>query len=159
MSAKKAASSEMGKAIVASLDSWGATEIRFVNGRVHPKVAFVWKGEQRHYVVPGTPSDTYHAAHNALSDLRHMLGLVKTEKRVGQRRARKAKAAVAPIRVPDCAVPAKADPMAALRRHPAHAVALKQNLDAAWRALFIARSLDRGYVPVMAGATAIGAMP
>lgn len=142
---------EIGNALAAELVRLGATDIRFAHGSKHPRIVFTWKGEERCRPFAGTSSDAIRGVHLALRDLRHMLGLVKAEKRVGVRRRRRAKAGAAPIRLADCRVPDRPDPLAVLRRHPQYPAAVAAALDRAWRELFIARALDRGYLPVMAG--------
>ncbi len=67
----------------------GAQDIRLVQTNNHPRVVFDWQGRERFYVVPGTPGDSRCAVHNSLRDLRRMLGLTPTEKRVGERRRHK----------------------------------------------------------------------
>ncbi|MGO1078319.1 hypothetical protein [Inquilinus sp. CA228] len=145
---------EIGNALAAELDRLGATDIRFAHGSKHPRIHFTWNGEEHYRAFAGTPRNAGDAIHETLRDLRHQLGLVKTKKRVGDRRRRRLKPIAAPIRVVDCHVPERPDPMAPLRRHPQFAAAQAWALDQAWRALFIARALGQGYVPVMAGGRA-----
>src|SRR5688500_19440798 len=59
--------------------------------RGHPRIVFSWRGEERSYVVPSSPGDAVRGQANAIADLRRMLGLVAYEKRVGERREKKAK--------------------------------------------------------------------
>ena len=75
---------------IAFLETSGAEHVHMTMGRKHPRVVFEWKGEEMFYVLPGTPGDTLRGAKNAISDLRRMLGLTPTAKRIGERRMRKA---------------------------------------------------------------------
>lgn len=109
------------------LRSQGAEEVRFEHKGKHPKVRFAWKGEARFYVLPGTPGDTLRGAANAISDIRHMLGLVSPEKRVGERRTRRAKASRTSAQCP--VLTPLAEGLAKLRTHP-------MRLDGLWLALW-----------------------
>ena len=72
--------------IIAFLESAGASEIRLRESKRHDRIVFVWKGCERFYVVPRSPSDTWCGALNAISNLKHQFGLIKRIKRVGERR-------------------------------------------------------------------------
>lgn len=76
-------------AVTGYLREIGAADIRMESGGKHPRLVFLWEGRERFFVRPSTPGDTMRGHKNAISELRHMLGLVKTEKRVGERRARR----------------------------------------------------------------------
>lgn len=67
----------------------GATTVRVEKSKrqKHPRILFVWQGDEKSFVIPGTPGDI-RAADNTISELRHFLGLVETEKRVNPRRLR-----------------------------------------------------------------------
>lgn len=67
----------------------GAEQIHLEHGGKHPRLVYTWQGRERFYVVPVSPGDTYRGTKNAISDLRHALGLTGTEKRVGARRTHK----------------------------------------------------------------------
>ncbi len=70
--------------IVDWLEQQGATEVR-VELRKHAHIRYVWRGKAGSYVTSATPSDR-RASANAISNLRHILGLIETTRRVGQRR-------------------------------------------------------------------------
>lgn len=71
------------------LISVGASDIHITKGGKHPRINFTYQEKTQFYVVPGTPSDSYSGMENCLSGLRHFLGLIKPEKRVGERRRKK----------------------------------------------------------------------
>lgn len=92
----------------------GATDIRVEMGGKHPHIYWTWRGEAQKYITAGSLSD-WRGTNNALSDLRHKLGIIKTVKRVGERRERRERICRAETAPP--ALTALGDPFAALRRH------------------------------------------
>ncbi len=70
--------------ILAFLDDIGAERVR-IEKNGHYRIVFDHAGREHVYHCAGTPSDQ-RSFDNTVSDLRHMLGLVTGEKRVGQRR-------------------------------------------------------------------------
>lgn len=77
---------EFHRKVIEFLREQGATDVEMTMGGEHPRIWYTWQKQRRFHVVPGSPSDNFHAIKNTLSDLRHSLGLIKTEKRVGERR-------------------------------------------------------------------------
>jgi hypothetical protein len=111
----------------------GAEAPHVENGGKHPRIVFGWRGVERRYVVAGTLGDTIRGPKNAISDLRHMLGLVDGEKRVGERRPRR-RPAPKIVRAQLTAVAAATpdDWRDSLALHPATQATLRTRLDAAW---------------------------
>ena len=72
--------------VVAWLESVGASAIRLDHRHKHTHIRFTWNNVARKYVTSATPSDRL-ATLNTLADLRHMLGLVNTARKISQRRA------------------------------------------------------------------------
>ena len=66
----------------------GATNVGVEHGKKHPRIIYMWHGRQSFYVIPGTPGDSLRGHKQAISDLRHILGIVKPVKRIGAKRAR-----------------------------------------------------------------------
>lgn len=118
--------------IIDWLNANGATDVRYQQTNNHPRVVFIWNGRERFYVMPGTPGDTMRAIKNATHDLRRMLGLTPTQKRIGQRRERKDKIRTDHLDLPTI-TPGK-NWQAALLRHPA--AKLDARLDAAFLSLW-----------------------
>lgn len=85
--------------IVDWLAKQGATEIR-LEPRKHTHIHFVWHGAAMRYVTSSTTSDTIRASHNAIGDLRHMLGLTEDVKRIGARRKPRERAAAVRTHAP-----------------------------------------------------------
>lgn len=122
-------------AAIIELERLGAEAIRVVKGRVHPRIVFQWKGEQKFLVVSGTPSDNFRTSHNIKSDIRHLLGVVKDKKKIGNRRVAKnyappPAASVAPITL-------MADPFAALTGHPLMPDVTRLRYERAWRGFWV----------------------
>jgi hypothetical protein len=90
---------EQTRMIAAWLASVGADDVHIEQDSGHPKLFYVWRGRRRFYVVPASPGNAWVGGRNAISNLRHELGLIKTEKTVGarrERRLRRSAPAVAP---------------------------------------------------------------
>lgn len=119
---------------IRALTDWlrgqGATEVEVEQGRKHVRIWFVWRGVRRFYISSATPSDGRRSHQNALGTLRHMLGLVGGEKRVGKRRQRRCRAPEPPVVLDR--ITAGKDWTQALERHPAIAVVRKRAIEAAW---------------------------
>lgn len=64
------------KQVATWLKSKGATNIYLTPGGKHPKLCFTFQQRSYAHPISGTTSDTYRAAHNFISELRHVLGLV-----------------------------------------------------------------------------------
>lgn len=77
--------------IIAFLEKSGASHIHVELGARHPRIVFNWQGKTLRYVVPGTPSDSLRAAHNAIADIKWLIGLQGGAKVIGQRRLRSQK--------------------------------------------------------------------
>ena len=78
--------------VIRWLGEQGATAIELLprRGRApHPRLRFQWRGEEWVVVISGSPRTDWKAERKAISELRHLMGLVGSEKRVGQRRAAK----------------------------------------------------------------------
>ncbi len=116
------------------LTEWGAENVRVLQTKGHPRLVFSRHGTEWFYILPSTPGDTLRATKNAVSDLRHMLGLVRATKRVGERRTRKKRVAAVPTLPPQVTVLDDWHP--ALRTHALYQAALRVALDEAWRALW-----------------------
>lgn len=71
--------------IGAWLKEVGCTNVRIQRGARHPRIYYTWDGREQFYVIAGTPGD-HRSIPNAISDLRHKLGLVPAVKRVGERK-------------------------------------------------------------------------
>lgn len=110
----------------------GATEINYVQTNNHPRITFQHGGREWFYVVPGTPGDHYRAVKNSVTDIRRMLGLTPTIKRVGQRRQHKERNRVDLPELP--AITPGKNWQAALLCHPT--VNLNEKLDAAFLRLW-----------------------
>jgi hypothetical protein len=80
------------RTVINFLRSVGAENVTMGMGGKHPRALYTWNGKQRFYVLPGTPGDSIRGAKNSISDLRHALGLTKSEKTIGERRPRRARA-------------------------------------------------------------------
>jgi hypothetical protein len=118
------------ESVIRWLGEQGATSIeqlaRRGRGR-HPRLRFYWRGEEWVIVVSGSPSVEWKAARNAITELRHLMGLVGGEKRVGDRRIARRRQRLEPA--------ALNDPMAQLQRQfaPRGALAtLRDVWPAAW---------------------------
>jgi hypothetical protein len=84
----------------------GATDIVRLprRGRArHPRLGFCWRDEEFVIVISGSPHAVGAAERAAITELRHLLGLVRTAKRVGERRVpkRRPKLADAAFNDPD----------------------------------------------------------
>jgi len=83
------------------LEAQGAEGVRLEQGGAHMRFVFFWQGRWRRHPVAGTPSDAYRAVENLKSELRHALGLVTGERRVGTaRRKRRAKTRTEAVALP-----------------------------------------------------------
>lgn len=88
------------------LTEQGATSIKRLpkRGRApHPRLGFFWRDEDWIIVISGSPHAVGAAERAAITELRHLLGLVPTEKRVGERRVpkRRPKLAATAFNAPD----------------------------------------------------------
>lgn len=72
--------------IIDWLTAEGATDILLDPRRRHTHIHFAWLGDAKRYVTSSMPCDSRTATLNALTDLRHMLGLTEPVKRAGMRR-------------------------------------------------------------------------
>lgn len=132
--------------VLAYLHSVGATEIRIEHGGKHHRVVFSWKGQEMFHILAGSTGDTLRGFKKAISDLRHMLGLVAPTKRVGARRSRKRRAAVS--KATALPVLAKAPPQNwhdDLTAHPILVARLPQRATAAWTAWWVEFTAQRGW--------------
>jgi hypothetical protein len=77
------------KTILAFLRENGAADIRIEHGGKHPHIRWVSDGRPHLYVTSATLSDRRRATKKALSNLRHMLGLIRPVKRIGERRSKR----------------------------------------------------------------------
>lgn len=131
------------RTVLSFLRDHGATDVRIEMGGKHPRACFAWNGKEQFYVLPGTPSDTMRGVQNSLSDLRNMLGLVKHEKTVGERRVPKNKSAPRAKRLPDeISTPERIGTL--LLAHPCNAHRLPALQDAAWLRLWQSLMLKHG---------------
>jgi hypothetical protein len=75
--------------VIRWLGEQGATAIELLprRGRApHPRLRFQWRGEEWIVVISGSPCTDWKAERKTISELRHLMGLVGGEKRIGQRR-------------------------------------------------------------------------
>jgi len=88
-------------AVIRWLTEQGAEGVRIERaGRLgHPRVVFVWREVTLSYAISGTPGNDWTADRSMITQLRHLLGLVGGDKRIGERRKRRKRAAVAGVRV------------------------------------------------------------
>jgi hypothetical protein len=86
--------------VIRWLGEQGATRVeRLHRGRSrHPRLRFDWRGEAWVVVISGSPCTEWKAERAAITELRHLMGLVGGEKRVGERRARRHRAKFAEFR-------------------------------------------------------------
>jgi hypothetical protein len=92
--------------VIGWLAEQGATGIRRLprRGRArHPRLGFCWRDEDWIIVISGSPHSPGAAERAAITELRHLMGLVGTTKRIGERRApkRRAKLAAAAFNDPE----------------------------------------------------------
>jgi hypothetical protein len=81
--------------VIRWLGEQGATNIKRLppRGRArHPRLGFYWRGEYWVIVISGSPRSDYFADRAAITELRHLMGLVGGAKRVGERRVPKHRA-------------------------------------------------------------------
>jgi hypothetical protein len=114
------------------LEGWGATNVRVLKTRRgHPRIVFAFEGIEYFHVLSSTPGDP-NAVWSCLRELRHLLGLVATEKRVGKRRARSLHRRRRIFANPP-ALTVVPDWHPPLLQHPLYPAALKVAADEAWR--------------------------
>lgn len=118
------------RAIIAFLKNTGAGDINIENGGKHPRIRYTWEGCSRFYVIPGTPGDARRGTQQALSDLRRLMGLTNTEKRIGERRTHRKRAARPGVQLPET-ITVPLDPMVGLWKHPHVVARLPAMLDGA----------------------------
>jgi hypothetical protein len=80
--------------VIRWLAEQGATSIKRLpqRGRAHPRLGFYWRGEDWVVVISGSPHSDWFAERAAITELRHLMGLVGGTKRVGERRTAKRRA-------------------------------------------------------------------
>jgi hypothetical protein len=70
----------------------GATSIarltRHGRGR-HPRLRFHWRGRDYFVTISGSPSSHWKAERDAITELKHAMGLIRGDKRIGERRAKR----------------------------------------------------------------------
>jgi hypothetical protein len=74
------------------LEEQGATAIELLprRGRApHPRLRFQWRGEEWVVVISGSPRTGWKADRDTITQLKHLMGLVGGEKRIGERRDRR----------------------------------------------------------------------
>jgi hypothetical protein len=131
------------------LTSVGASDIHVTKGGKHPRVNFTYQDKTQFYVVPGTPSDSYSGTENCLSGLRHFLGLIKPEKRVGERRKKRNTVKVEKkIDLPDLKTIQGEDWREKLEHSNLGIAALPYRADRAWIEWFREILLRQGHVMV-----------
>ena len=70
------------KQVAKWLTQQGATNIHLERGSKHPRLCFTFRDKAYNHTISGTTSDTYRAAYNHISQLRHAMGLVNQPKEV-----------------------------------------------------------------------------
>jgi hypothetical protein len=84
--------------VIGWLAEQGATSIKRLTSRGrarHPRLGFHWRGEDWVIVISGSPGNSWNADRDAITELKHLMGLVGGKKRVGARRAPKRRAKLA----------------------------------------------------------------
>lgn len=131
------------RTIAAWLEAQGATSIRLDTTHKHPRVLFLFAGQQWSYVTSGTPSDT-NAVFAAVRDIKAMLGLRRTIKVTRSRRVRRQI-----VRTDHAALPATITPgrdwSEPLNHHSLYPAVLSLRLDQAWRRWWRALAADTGF--------------
>lgn len=121
-------------ALTAFLKEHGAEVLSVDYAHKHPRIYFRHNGIDRFYVTANTPSDR-RSLQCALSDLRHMLGLVGGPKRTGRRRiARNRADEVAAAPPPQ--ITAGGNPFAVLNHHALADEVDRIRFRAAWQAIW-----------------------
>lgn len=115
------------------LGEHGATVTSVEHGGKHVRIYFDHADRSQFYVAGWTPSD-WRAQANAIRDLRHMLGLVETERRIGERRQRRARTKKAE-RIEAPTITGGKDWRAGLYAHPL-AKPTPAEINAAWLAFW-----------------------
>jgi hypothetical protein len=103
------------EAIKGEIERCGGRVTRTVKGRKHVRVYFEHRGVERFYVTAATPSGASGLL-QACTDIRHLMGAIKTEKRVGARRRHKPRKKPALAALP-AAFTTTADPFQVLKTH------------------------------------------
>lgn len=103
---------EFGDRLIAEALSHGATEVRVTVGRKHRRLRFSFRGETKFYVFPGSTGDGMRAVHNALSDLRRLMGVKRVTNHSASPRRRRMDAPEREPCVPRLTM--RPDPMAVL---------------------------------------------
>ena len=69
----------------------GATDVRLTRGKrsKHPRIDFVWRGQPLRLTLSCTPGKEWTAVRAAITNARHLMGLVGGDKVVGERRERR----------------------------------------------------------------------
>ena len=92
---------DMTAALVAELEAHGATEIeREITGGAHQVLRFKWRGRERSFFYPFSPSDGQRATKNALTELRKVLGVKRIITKSGKPKQRKLRGVREPVKVP-----------------------------------------------------------
>lgn len=128
--------------VVSWLKARGASEIGLEHHSKHPKILFTWREKQQFYVIAWTPGDRRRCVDQAISNLRHQMGIVQRVKRVGERRVRRSRAPLIQVHLPTLSV--GGDGMQAILHHPVAHGHLPEILDLAWKDWWRARMRAAG---------------